>query len=173
MTAKERATYARSARDVKRTLERLTTASSGELLAACLELAAVQYHSGTHRPEKINGPKDVARTCAALGNQRTESLVGLYLDAQNMMMHRQEISSGGLNITRALPREIFRPAIIHAALGVILVHNHPSGNPDPSPEDLSFTRAVKSAGDLLGIELYDHVLMAGSSYTSLRERGLL
>ena len=61
----------------------------------------------------------------------------------------------------------------HLALGFVLVHNHPSGCLDPSPEDVEFTKAVQRASDLMGVELYDHLIVAGDGYTSLRERGVL
>ena len=65
------------------------------------------------------------------------------------------------------------PAVAHLALGFILAHNHPSGCLDPSPEDVEFTQSIRRAGDLLGIELYDHLIVTRTGYTSLRERGLL
>ena len=89
------------------------------------------------------------------------------------MLHRETISIGSLNTTRTHPREILYPALVHLALGFILAHNHPSGCLDPSPEDIEFTRAVQRAADLMGIELYDHLIVAGEGYTSMRERGLV
>ena len=80
---------------------------------------------------------------------------------------------GALNTTRTHPREILHPAVAHLAMGFILVHNHPSGCLEPSSEDVEFTRAVQRAGELMGIELYDHLIIAAGGYTSLRERGLL
>jgi DNA repair protein RadC len=95
----------------------------------------------------------------------------LYLDAQNGLIHRETISVGSLNTTRSHPREILYPAIAHLALGFILVHNHPSGSLDPSDEDIAFTRAVHRAGETVGIELYDHLIVTRAGFTSLRERG--
>jgi len=108
-----------------------------------------------------------------IGRARKEHLVGLYLDAQNGLLHRETISTGSLNTTRTHPREILYPAIEHLALGFVLAHNHPSGCLEPSPEDIEFTRAVRRAGELIGIELYDHLIVAGERYLSLRERGVL
>jgi DNA repair protein RadC len=108
-----------------------------------------------------------------LGRARKEHLVGLYLDAQNGLIHRETVSVGSLNTTRTHPREILYPAVEHLALGFVLAHNHPSGCLDPSPEDVEFTRAVHRAGELMGIELYDHLIVAGTRYVSMRERGLL
>ena len=106
-----------------------------------------------------------------LANAKKEHLIGLYLDSQNGLIHRETISVGSLNTTRSHPREILYPAIAHLALGFILVHNHPSGSLDPSDEDIAFTRGVHRAGETVGIELYDHLIIAKSGFTSLRERG--
>jgi DNA repair protein RadC len=80
---------------------------------------------------------------------------------------------GSLNTTRSHPREILYPAVQHLAAGFILAHNHPSGCLEPSPEDIEFTRSAARAGELMGIELYDHLAVAREGFTSLRERGLL
>ena len=104
---------------------------------------------------------------------KKEHLVGLYLDSQNGLLHEETVSIGSLNTTRTHPREILYPAIVHLALGFILAHNHPSGCLEPSPEDLEFTQSVQRAGALMGIELYDHLIVGRDGYTSLRERGLL
>ena len=106
-----------------------------------------------------------------IGPLKKEHLVGLYLDAQNGLIHSETISIGSLNTTRTHPREILYPAIVHLAFGFILAHNHPSGSLDPSDEDVAFTRAVQRAGELIGIELYDHLIVSATGFTSLRERG--
>jgi DNA repair protein RadC len=122
---------------------------------------------------RLNRPLRAYRFLRGLGAARKEQLVGLYLDAQNGLLHRETISVGSLNTTRTHPREILYPAIAHLALGFILAHNHPSGCLEPSPEDVEFTQAVRRAGELMGIELYDHLIIGRGGYTSLRERGLL
>lgn len=147
-------------------------AGSARLVAA-LELHRRLSRERSHDRHKLSRPTDVFRKVRDLGRARKEHLVGLYLDAQNGLLHRETLSIGSLNTTRTHPREILFPAIQHAALGFILAHNHPSGCLEPSPEDLEFTAAVRRAGELLGIELYDHLVVAGDGYTSLRERGLL
>jgi DNA repair protein RadC len=122
---------------------------------------------------RISCPREVFERVRHLGRARKEHLVGLYLDAQNLLVHQETISIGSLNTTRTHPREILYPAVVHLALGFILVHNHPSGCLDPSPEDVEFTHAIKRAGELMGIEMYDHVIVARRGYTSMRERGTL
>lgn len=121
----------------------------------------------------IGGPEDGWRELRELGRQRKEHLVGLYLDPQNGLIHQETISVGSLNITRAHPREILQPALLHLAYGFLLAHNHPSGCLEPSTEDVEFTRTVSAAAELLGIELFDHLIVTREGFTSLRERGLL
>ena len=108
-----------------------------------------------------------------LGPLKKEHLVGLYLDSQNHLLARETISVGSLNTTRTHPREILKPAIEALALGFILVHNHPSGTLVPSSDDIEFTRAIAKAGELMGIPLYDHVIVSREGFVSLKEKGLL
>jgi DNA repair protein RadC len=122
---------------------------------------------------RLSRPRQVYRYVRRIGRAKKEHLIGLYLDSQNGLLHRETISIGSLNTTRTHPREILYPAIAHLALGFILVHNHPSGCLEPSPEDVECTQAVRRAGELMGIELYDHLIVGRDGYTSLRERGLL
>ena len=102
-----------------------------------------------------------------------EILSVLCLNAQNQPNSFNVASIGALNTTRTRPAEILKAAILSNALGLILIHNHPSGELDPSPEDLEFTRAVQRACELVGVDLYDHVIVTDDGFTSLRERGLL
>jgi DNA repair protein RadC len=148
----------------------------GAALAARLAAAFELGRRGAGRGEsedrpKVTRPREAYRLTRDLASAKKEHLVGLYLDAQNGLIHRETISVGSLNTTRTHPREILYPAIAHLALGFILVHNHPSGSLDPSDEDVAFTRGVHRAGETVGIELYDHLIVARSGFTSLRERG--
>ena len=102
-----------------------------------------------------------------------EILSVLCLDAQNQPNSFNVASIGALNTTRTRPAEILKAAILSNALGLILIHNHPSGELAPSPEDLEFTRAVQRACELVGVELYDHVIVTDDGFTSFRERGFL
>ncbi|MBD3866610.1 MAG: DNA repair protein RadC [Acidobacteria bacterium] len=143
-------------------------------LAAAFELGRrVSGETVADNRPRINRPEKAYRQVRRLAAAKKEHLVGLYLDAQNGLVHQETISIGTLNTTRTHPREILLPAVVHLALGFILVHNHPSGCLDPSPEDIEFTRAVQRASEMMGIELYDHLIVAKGGYTSLRERGVL
>ena len=140
-------------------------------LASAFELGrrALETGEGEERM-RITRPREVWKLTRELGHAKKEHLLGLYLDAQNGLIHRETISVGSLNTTRTHPREILYPAIAHLALGFILVHNHPSGSLDPSDEDVAFTRSVHRAAETVGIELY-HLIVARGGFTSLRERG--
>ena len=148
--------------------------ASAARMTAVFELARRVYEarSETSRP-RLTRPKEVFREVRHIAALKKEHLVGLYLDAQNGLLHSETISVGSLNTTRTHPREILYPAIVHLAFGFILAHNHPSGSLDPSDEDVAFSRAVKRAGELVGIELYDHLIVSANGFTSLRERGAL
>ncbi|MCP3979525.1 MAG: DNA repair protein RadC [bacterium] len=147
--------------------------ASAARLCAVFEIGKRTYaRDETQRPV-LGGPREAFAEVRHIGRAKKEHLVGLYLDAQNGLLHRETISIGSLNTTRTHPREILYPAVVHLALGFILAHNHPSGCADPSTEDIDFTRAVRRAGELMGIELYDHLIVAGGTFVSLRERGLL
>jgi DNA repair protein RadC len=139
---------------------------------AVFELGRRVYSIDVKARPRITRPKDAYDAVTDIRSHRKEHLVGLYLDAQHGLIHRETITIGSLNTTRSSPREIFFPAIQHCAFGFILAHNHPSGGLDPSDEDIAFTRAVQRSGEVLGIELFDHVIVTPEGYTSLRERGI-
>jgi DNA repair protein RadC len=99
--------------------------------------------------------------------------VVLLLNARHELQGRETVSIGSLNASIVHPREVFQPAILHSAASVVLVHNHPSGDPEPSEEDLSITRRLVQVGDLVGIGVLDHVIVAARGVVSLRARQLL
>ncbi len=140
-------------------------------LASAFELGRRAHGRDEDKRPRITRPQAAYALTRDLAQLKKEHLVGLYLDAQNALIHRETISIGSLNTTRSHPREILYPAIAHLAMGFILVHNHPSGSLDPSDEDVAFTRGVHRAGEIVGIELYDHLIVAKAGFSSLRERG--
>lgn len=142
-------------------------------LAAALEFHRRLEAMNNRNSPKISKPAEVYAEVRRIATAKKEHLVGLYLDAQNGLLHSETLSVGSLNTTRTHPREILHPAIQCLALGFILAHNHPSGCLEPSPEDIEFTRAVRRAGEIMGIELYDHLIVTRAGYTSMRERGML
>jgi len=106
-----------------------------------------------------------------LGHLDREHMLALLLDTKHRVLKEVCISVGCLDSTLVHPREVFRPAVAESAAAVILVHNHPSGDPTPSAEDLAVTRRLSATADLLGIDLLDHVIVARQGCESLRDRG--
>lgn len=102
-----------------------------------------------------------------------EHFLILLLDGKNRIIREEQVSEGSLNQSIVHPREVFKPAVRESAAAVILVHNHPSGDPTPSREDREITRRLKEGGDLLGIRVLDHIIVGDGSYLSFVEQGLL
>lgn len=124
--------------------------------------------------ERINGPREIYDAVRPFYHQADREMLSVVcLDANNQPTCFNIVSVGGLNTTRTKPVDILKPAILSNSLGIVLVHNHPSGNPEPSPEDVEFTRAMAQACECVGVELYDHVIVTDSGFTSLRERGVM
>jgi DNA repair protein RadC len=121
----------------------------------------------------IRGPEDVLEHVRDLVRARREHFVVLLLNARHEMHRREVISIGSLNASIVHPREVYLPAILHSAASVVLVHNHPSGDPEPSEEDLSITRRLVEVGDLVGIGVLDHVIVGSRGLVSFRARQLL
>ena len=95
------------------------------------------------------------------------------LDAKNRVMREARVSEGILTASLVHPREVFAPAIREAAAGIVVVHNHPSGDPEPSPEDHEVTARLCAVGELVGIRVLDHVVIGDGCYVSFLERGLI
>ncbi|HTX99684.1 MAG TPA: DNA repair protein RadC [Bacteroidota bacterium] len=154
-------------------MEGIGPAKAVELLAA-LELGRrAQAGSDEQRPV-LRSPEDAARRLIPfLRDREKESFVVLVLDAQNALRTLAEVSSGTLNASLVHPREVFRVAIENGAAAVLVAHNHPSGNPEPSTEDLEITRQLSESGKILGIPLHDHLIIAGNRFVSFAERGLI
>ena len=95
------------------------------------------------------------------------------LNSKNHVLALPTISVGSLNATIVHPREVFREAIAHSAAAVILVHNHPSGDPTPSQDDINLTTKLAAAGKLLDIAVLDHVIIGDGKYVSLKEKGII
>ena len=122
----------------------------------------------------IRGPEDLYKLLRPrIGAEDREHFVAVLLSTRNAVIGIETISVGSLNASIVHPREVFKPAIVHSASAIALAHNHPSGDPEPSNEDIAITRRMLEAGRLLGIELLDHVVVARKSFTSLKERKLL
>jgi DNA repair protein RadC len=146
----------------------------GARLLAAFEVGA--RLAGEDRPAapRIREPEDVARLFQPrLRDLQVEEFHLLALDSQSQVLRQVLVTRGLLNSSLVHPREVFRAAIAEAAAGIIVVHNHPSGDPTPSAEDRTVTRQLAEAGRLLDLPLYDHVVIAGDRFVSFAAAGLL
>lgn len=122
---------------------------------------------------RIRSPKDAAHyLMEELRYLPKEHLVCLFLNTKNEVTAQSTVSVGSLNASVVHPREIFKEAVKRSSASVICLHNHPSGDPTPSEEDINVTRRVDQAGEIIGIELLDHVIIGDGRYVSLKEKGL-
>jgi DNA repair protein RadC len=143
-------------------------------LLACAELASRIYASASSPKSKIDASRDVYELIyPELRFTKKENFFCLYLDTRNTLIKKELVSVGNLNTSVIHPREIFRSAIKESANSVILVHNHPSGNPEPSKDDLEITNLLINAGKLMGIHVLDHVVIGESGYVSMADRNLV
>jgi len=154
----------------------LAVAGIGPARAAAL-MATFELGRRAAQPARaggpIRGPEDVRAHVGDLARARREHFLVLLLNARHEMQARETVSIGTLNASIVHPREVFRPAILHSAASVILVHNHPSGDPEPSEEDLGITKRLVQVGELIGIGVLDHVIIAARGTVSFRARQLL
>ena len=121
----------------------------------------------------ITSITDILRLIQELRTKHREHLVALYLNARNHLIEKQIISIGSVTEGIVHPREVFSPALKLNAVHIILSHNHPSGDPSPSLDDIAITKRLIKAGKLLGIELLDHVIVSKENHYSFREKGLI
>jgi DNA repair protein RadC len=143
-------------------------------LAAAFELGRRIASATPEACLTIRAPADVVRSFQPLMRDlNVEVFKVLLLDSANHLMKDVEVSRGILNSSLAHPREVFRPAITQSAASVILLHNHPSGNPDPSAEDVQITKQMVEAGRIIGIPVHDHIIIGRPGYSSLAEKGLI
>ena len=105
--------------------------------------------------------------------QRADIQAALYLGARHHVLQVRLIALGALNAAAVHPREVYRDAVSLGAAALVLGHNHPSGDPEPSEEDVRLTRRLRRCGETLGIELLDHVVLGGGRWVSLREQRLI
>jgi len=143
-------------------------------LKAALELGhRLKTEKLEEEKKVINSPEDVANLVMhELTATRQEQLWVLTLNTRNHVLSVQHLYTGSLNHSTVRIAEVFEAAIRHKAAGIIVVHNHPSGDPAPSPEDIQLTTALRQAGDLLDIKLLDHIIFGSREYVSLKQRRL-
>ncbi|KYD20970.1 MAG: JAB domain-containing protein [Caldibacillus debilis] len=161
------------------TLEELTKiegigeAKAIQILAA-IELGRRIGNIAQQERYVIRSPEDGARYLMEEMRFLTqEHFVCLYLNTKNQVIHKQTVFIGSLNASIVHPREIFKEGLKRSAASIICFHNHPSGDPTPSREDIDVTKRLKECGKILGIELLDHIIIGDRKYISLKEKGYL
>ena len=141
---------------------------------AALELGRRSLTRDPAERPQFATPRDVAEYLLPLfGSYPVERFGVLLLDTRHRLVRTRILSVGSLDASVVHPREVFREAILAGAAAVVLFHNHPSGDPSPSRDDLSLTRRLTTAGDIVGIDVIDHVVLADSRYASMKELGRL
>lgn len=132
------------------------------------------YEADYDERERVRNPDEVVELLGEFFKDKTrEHVVVLMLDNSNAVIGMTIPHVGALDQSVMEPRAIFQPAILANAAGIILVHNHPSGNPTPSPGDVATTSKFKEAGDLLTIPLYDHIVIGDGDHESMAEKGII
>ncbi|MDR1245779.1 MAG: DNA repair protein RadC [Clostridiales Family XIII bacterium] len=161
------------------TLEELARVSGVGDAKACRIAAAVELgrRLATNPKDKrirIASPQEVAELfIEAMRHLKQECFRVLLLNIKNEIMAIEEVSIGNINSSVADPREVFRPAVRRGSASVILAHNHPSGNPEPSDADIEATKRLALAGELLGIKVIDHIVIGDGNYVSMRQDNLI
>ncbi|GGM27324.1 UPF0758 protein YsxA [Paraliobacillus quinghaiensis] len=159
------------------TLEELTAIKGIGVVKAVLILATIELGKRMNqlKPQEryvIRSPEDGANfVMEEMRLLHQEHFVVLFLNTKNQIVHRQTIFIGSLNASIVHPREVFREAVKRSAASIICVHNHPSGDPSPSQEDIHVTKRLAECGKMIGIELLDHLVIGDQKFVSLKEKG--
>ncbi|GGH68657.1 UPF0758 protein YsxA [Compostibacillus humi] len=148
--------------------------AKGILILAAIELGRRMHQYRPTENYTIRSPEDGADYIMEdMRLLKQEHFVALFLNTKNQVIHRQTIFIGSLNASIVHPREVFREAIKRSAASIIVAHNHPSGDPTPSQEDIQVTKRLADTGKLIGIEVLDHLIIGDGKFVSLKEKGYL
>ncbi len=141
-------------------------------ILAAIELGKRVYSGDFQTRPRIKSPEDIVDVCMPqMRNLKREEFRVCFLNTKNEVTGQEVISIGSLNASIVHPREVFSQAVKRSAAAIILVHNHPSGNPEPSREDIEITNRLSESGLLLGIKVLDHVIIGGGKWYSLKAHG--
>lgn len=173
MTAAEALKLARAAGGWSELREKVDAYGAPAVVALRAYDLAQELSAPATERQRFDAPAVIASYLALRYSAHTREAMGaLYLDSRNRLISEEEIFTGGANRCAVEPREILRRALLAGAVALVVYHNHPSGDPSPSPEDLSFTRRLAEGGELVGVRLLDHIVTGGPTrWVSLRERG--
>jgi len=142
-------------------------------IVACFELGR-RFFKKDEEEIYIHESKDAYNHLKdKMANLKKEQFRGLYLDSRNKLIHEEVISLGTLTTNLIHPREVFQPAIQNSAAAIVLVHNHPSGDPEPSGDDIKITKQIIDASKIINIEILDHIIIGKNKYISLKDKKLI
>jgi DNA repair protein RadC len=143
-------------------------------IKACFELGKRQDLEPELKDFDIKNPQDVVKAIqSSIKDKTKEHFKLILLNTRNKVIGISTVSIGTLNSNLVHPREVFKEAISHSAASVVLVHNHPSGDPEPSEDDLTITKRLVEAGKILGIEVIDHIIISKNGFFSFKEKGVI
>ena len=144
-------------------------------IKAALELSKrLEGDAGERQKPMVKSPEDVVNIVKSqLKGKKKEHFLVLCLDTRNRVINCRPVSIGSLDTSIVHPREVFKEAVSSSAASVIFVHNHPSGDPEPSKEDVELTKRLVKAGEIIGIDVLDHIIVCDRSYLSLKAKNLL
>jgi len=144
-------------------------------IRAAFELGnRLEGYQDSGKRETVKTPEDVvALVRSRLKSKKKEYFLALLLDTRNQLIRVAEISVGSLDSSIVHPREVFKEAVSASAASVIFAHNHPSGDPEASEDDINLTKRLAEAGEIMGIDVLDHVIIGEQKYLSLKREGLL
>lgn len=146
--------------------------SKAAQIAACFEIARRLESFNEEVKPKVNSPEDVYRRIyPRMREQKKENFIELCLDTKNQIIREEIISIGSLNANVVHPREVFKTALAVSAAHIIVAHNHPSGDPTPSREDIEVTKKLIEAGKIIGVDVLDHVIIGDGRHFSMKEAG--
>ena len=149
-------------------------AKASKLIALCELAKRINSYRGTSEEIKVTEPRIIADILMnEMQNLPQEVLKLIILNTKNVVISIREVFKGSLNSSIVHPREIFSEALKKNAASIIICHNHPSGDPTPSKEDVNITLRLKECGKIMGIELLDHIIIGNRSYTSLKEKSII
>jgi len=140
-------------------------------IVACFELGKRLLKD--KKAEIYLKPREIWEELKDLRDHKKEHFVIFYLDSRNQEIKREIVSVGSLNANLVHPREVFEPAVRNLAAQIILAHNHPSGDPEPSEDDLEITKRLVESGKILGIEVVDHIIITKTGFISFKEKNLI
>jgi DNA repair protein RadC len=141
--------------------------SKATQIVATFNLGKRLFYKKREHSRIVRTSKDAFKHLKNMSDLPKEQLKGLYLNSRYRVIHEETISIGTVTESIVHPREVFRPAIEYGAVAVVLAHNHPSGSTEPSEADITLTQRIADAGKLLGIELVDHIIVAGGKHSSI------